>query len=207
MRGATGPRPGERTDRKGARPRGTWTYNGSRPYLGIAAIDAPAADPRSVAWAAFKEGIPAFFYWHAVHWLHNRQKQGERRQDVWANPITFDNRGQPNKEDTGFAYGDGVVIYPGLELVHPGEDRGIAGPISTVQFANYRRGLQDHLYLTMARSAGLVPLVDEALRTIVPRVFSEANDTVGYSESGDEYEATRLKLGRAIAAARQKPGR
>ena len=182
-----------------AKGREYWTYNGSRPYLGIASIDAPAADPRSVAWAAFKEGIPTFFYWHGVHWFHNSQKQGDRRQDVWSNPITFDNRGQPGKEDTGFAYGDGVLIYPGLEVLHPAEDRGVAGPVSTVQLANYRRGLQDHLYLTLARKAGLDGLVDEALRALVPRVFSDAGEAVGYSEAGDDYEAARLKLGRALA--------
>ena len=183
-----------------AKGRAYWTYNGSRPYLGIASIDAPAADPRSVAWAAFKEDVPVFFYWHAVHWLHNSQKQGDRRQNVWANPITFDNRGQPNKEDTGFAYGDGVLIYPGLEVVHPEEDRGIAGPVASVQLASYRRGLQDHLYLTLAKKAGLGALVDEALHAIVPRVFSDATETVGWAEAGDDYEAMRLKLGRAIAA-------
>jgi len=191
-----------------ARGREYWTYNGSRPYLGIVAIDAPAADARSVMWAAFKAGIPTFFSWHSVHWLHNSQKQGERRQNVWADPITFDNRGQPNKDDTGFAYGDGVLIYPGLEVLHPEEDRGIAGPIGTVQLANYRRGLQDHLYLTLARRAGLDPLVNEAVGALVPRVFSEAGETVGYSEVGDEYEAMRLKLGRAIAAsAKRSKGR
>jgi hypothetical protein len=39
-------------------------------------------------WAAFKHDIGLYFYWHANHWRHNRQKQGERNQDVWKNPIT-----------------------------------------------------------------------------------------------------------------------
>jgi hypothetical protein len=184
-----------------ARGREYWTYNGSRPYLGVVAMEAPAADPRSIMWASFKEGIPTFFEWHSVHWRHNAQKQGERNQNVWGNPITFDNRGQPHKEDTGFSYGDGVLIYPGEDRLHPEEDRGIAGPISTVNLASYRRGLQDHLYLTLARRAGLDALVDEALRALVPRVFSDAGETVGYSEAGDDYEAMRLKIGRAVAAA------
>ena len=66
-----------------------------------------------------------------MHWQHNRQKQGERKQNVWANPITFDNRGQPHKpvEDQGYINGDGVLLYPGEEKLHPEEDRGIAGPI------------------------------------------------------------------------------
>ena len=121
-----------------------------------------------------------------------------------ANPITFDNRGQPHKDDTGYAYGDGVLIYPGEDRLHPEEDRGIPGPISTVNLANYRRGLQDHLYLTLSRRAGLDALVEEAFRTLVPRVFSDAGEKVGYSEVGDDYEAVRLKIGRAVASAQAK---
>ena len=98
-----------------------------------------------------------YFYWHAVHWRHNSQKRGERNQNVWADSITFDNRGQPNKpiDDQGYIHGDGVLLYPGEDVLHPDQDRGIRGPISTIQLANLRRGLQDQQYLTLARSAGL----------------------------------------------------
>jgi len=160
---------------------------------------------RAIAWAAFKHDIDVYFYWHGVHWQHNRQKQGERKQNVWVNPITFDNRGQPNKTDHGYINGDGVLLYPGEEKVHPEEDRGVPGPVASVQLANLRRGLQDHLYLTLARQLGQTAAVDAALRAVVPRVFSDAGETVGFAETGDEYEAARLELARAIAGA-SKPG-
>ena len=84
---------------------------------------------------------------------------------MWANPITFDNRGQPRKpiDDQGYINGDGVLIYPGEEKLHPEEDRGVPGPVSTIQLANLRRGLQDHQYLTMAKSLGLTKEVDDAV--------------------------------------------
>ena len=69
-----------------------------------------------------------------------------------------------------------------------------------MQLANLRRGLQDHLYLTLARQAGLEPLVQETLLAVVPRVYSDAGDTVGFAETGEAYEAVRLKLGEAIEA-------
>ena len=78
-------------------------------------------------------------------------------------------------------------------------------PVSTVQLANFRRGLQDHQYLTLARELGLTREVDEALTAIVPRVFSDAGATVSFPETGDPYEAARLRLARAIVAARQEP--
>jgi len=175
-------------------------YNGGRPQGPTPVIDAPATEARVVAWAAFKHDVDLYFFWHGVHWRHNSQKQGERKQDVWANPITFDNRGQPRKpiEDQGWINGDGVLLYPGEEKIHPEQDRGIAGPIGSVQLANLRRGLQDHQYLTLARKLGLGPQVDAALTQVVPRVFSEAGETVGFAETGETFEAARLTLAAAI---------
>ncbi len=183
-----------------------WVYNGGRPYGGAIVIDAPATDARATIWACFKHDIKVYFYWHGNHWRHNTQKTGNRNQNVWAEPVTFDNRGQPNKpiEDQSFANGDGVLMYPGEEKLHPAEDRGIPGPCSTVQLANFRRGLQDHLYLTMARQLGLSDLVGEAVQAVVPRVFSDAGERVGFSENGDDYEKMRLRLGEAIEGASKR---
>jgi hypothetical protein len=182
--------------------RRVWFYNGGRPQGPSPLIDAPATEARVVSWAAFKHDVDLYFFWHGVHWLHNRQKQGERRQNVWAEPITFDNRGQPRKpvDDQGYLNGDGVLLYPGQEKIHPEEDRGIGGPCSTVQLANLRRGLQDHQYLTLARQAGLDGLVSEALASVVPRVFSDAGETVGFAETGEAFESARRKLALALAA-------
>jgi hypothetical protein len=44
-------------------------------------------------------------------------------------------------------------------------------------------------------------MVDEALRAVVPRVFSDAGQTVGFAETGETYEAARLMLAAAIEAA------
>jgi hypothetical protein len=189
-----------------ARGREYWFYNGGRPAGGAITIDAPATDARATIWAAFKHGVRVYFYWYSVHWRHNSQKQGERNQNVWADTITFDNRKQAIKspDDQGYIHGDGVLIYPGEERLHPGEDRGIAGPIATVQLANFRRGLQDHQYLTIARQLGLNGVVDEVLSAIVPRVFSDAGEQVSFPETGDPYESARLRLARAIANASRR---
>jgi hypothetical protein len=186
-----------------AKGRGYCTYNGGRPHGPAIVIDAPATEARAIGWAVFKHDLDLYFYWHGVHWRHNSQKQGERRQDVWADPVTFDNRGQPHKPvpDQGVINGDGVLFYPGEERLHPARDRGIAGPIASVQLANLRRGLQDHLYLSLARKLGLQAVVDKAVQAVVPRVFSDAGEAVGFAETGDAYEAARLELAEAIASA------
>ena len=92
-----------------------------------------------------------------------------------------------------------MLIYPGQELLHPEEDRGIRGPINTIQLANFRRGLQDHQYLTLARRLGLDPLINEVLERVVPRVFSDAKGAVSFAETGNEYERARYLLAQAIA--------
>src|ERR1700730_17203687 len=186
-----------------ARGHDYWVYNGGRPFGGAIVIDAPATDARATIWGCFKHSINVYFYWHGNHWQHNRQKQGDRIQNVWANPITFDNRGQPNKplSSQSFANGDGVLMYPGEERLHREEDRGIAGPCATIQLASLRRGLQDHQYLTLARKLGLNALINEVLESVVPRMFSDvqANSPVGFSETGNVYEAARYELAKAIA--------
>lgn len=186
-----------------ARGREYWFYNGGRPQGGAITIDAPATDARATIWAAFKHDVRVYFYWHAVHWRHNSQKQGERNQNVWADSITFDNRRQPKTsvDDEGYIHGDGVLIYPGEERLHPNEDRGVPGPIATIQLANFRRGLQDHQYLTLARRLGLHAEVAGALAAVVPRMFSDAGERVSFPETGDPYERARLKLARAISRA------
>ena len=177
-----------------------WFYNGGRPAGGAIVIDSPATDARVVGWAAFKHGANGYFYWHGVHWRHNSQKKiGDRDQDVWANSVTFDNRAEPNS-DNGFINGDGVLVYPGQEKLHPEQDRGIAGPVSTIQMANLRRDLQDHALLTLARRYGLEQEIAAAVQRLVPRVFSDAVDTeLGFSERGNDYEDARQRLLRAIA--------
>ena len=185
-----------------ARGRDHWVCNGGRPTAGAIVIDAPATDARMMPWACFKHGVKVYFYWHSVHWMHNAQKPADRVQNVWTNTITFDNRGEPDKplESQGLGNGDGVLIYPGEDTQHPSENRGIAGPISTIQLANLRRGLQDHLYLTLARERGLDAEVRGALERVVPRVFSDSHGTIGFAEDGDTYERERYMLAVAIAA-------
>jgi hypothetical protein len=177
--------------------RDMWFYNGQRPNVGSVLIESPATDPRASLWAAFKHDVPTYFYWHTDHWRHNSQSLPgrERNQNVWADPVTFYHR------RGWWANGDGVLMYPGQDLIYPDQDRGIAGPISTIQLANFRRGLQDHLYLTMARKLGLGALVNATVRQIVPAVFDQAGERVSFPEKGNGFEQARLKLAIAIAIA------
>jgi hypothetical protein len=189
----------DRAEKERAAGREWWLYNGGRPAGPALVIEAPPSDARVLGWAAFKAGVRVYFFWHAVHWRHNHQKRvGERNQNVWGNPVTFDARNASGAGD--FANGEGVLLYPGTDRLHPDQDRGIQGPISTLRMANLRRGLQDHLYLTLARKAGHGQLVTESLAAVVPVLFSQARGKVQFPQQTEPFEQVRLRLGRALAA-------
>jgi hypothetical protein len=196
----------ERAELERAHGDDIWIYNGVRPNSGCAAaLDVPATDPRSIIWACFKGGIKVYFYWHSCNWYHNEQlpSRFDKNQDVWSEPITFRNQYEE------YINGEGVLMYPGEEILHPEQDRGIEGPCSTIQLANFRRGLQDHLYLTMAQELGFADEVASALESIVPKVFlevdnSDKNAPVSFPEDGNTYEKVRYSLARVITAKTKK---
>ena len=139
-----------------ARGRDYWFYNGGRPAGGAITIDAPATDPRATIWAAFKHDVRVYFYWHSVHWRHNSQKDGERNQNVWADSITFDNRKQAEQiaRRSGIHSRRRRADLSGRGAPAPGRgSRHRRARSATIQLANFRRGLQDHQYLTLARAA------------------------------------------------------
>ena len=202
MRAAAGASTSAKAAAERAKGRRVWFYNGGRPNGPSPVIDAPATEARVVAWAAFKHDADTYFYWHGVHWRHNSQKQGERKQNVWANPITFDNRGQPNKADFGFINGDGVLLYPGEDVIHP--ERGPrprrAGRDGAArQPAPRPAGPPVPGDRAPARARGRVR---RALAAVVPRVFSDAGER-RLRRDGDMFEAARRELADAIVAARK----
>ena len=75
-----------KADEQRKKGRRVWFYNGGRPQGPTLLIDAPATDARVVAWAAFKHDVDVYFFWHGVHWRHNRQKQGERQPERVGRP-------------------------------------------------------------------------------------------------------------------------
>jgi hypothetical protein len=174
-----------------------WFYNGQRPHAGSLLVDSPATDPRVQAWASYKHGAKVYFYWHANHWYHNSQSPSgyERTQNVWVNPITFRNR------SGGFANGDGVLVLPGEDVIHREQNRGIEGPVATIQLLNLRRGAQDHLYLSLLAQQGRSDLVSWALQQVVPRVLDEtrSDQRVSFPENGDAFEEVRYRLAQALA--------
>jgi hypothetical protein len=177
-----------------AKGRKWWVYNGQRPYAGCPLNDCPAIDCRVTPWACWKYGIELWFYWHADHWEHNSQTN-RGNQNIWADPVTFAFKGQFN--------GDGVLIYPGQDMVFADQDRGVAGPVASIRLKNIRRGMQDYEYLWLASQSGLGAEARAAADACVPTAFSDARDKASWSVDASDWDAARLKLAKLIQAKRK----
>ena len=179
-----------------------WYYNGGRPAGAALVMDAPPTDARMIGWAAFKVGMPVYFYWHARPLAAQPPEKTGRAQAErlgGSGDLRFARRQRQGR----LGQRRGGAAVPGHRALHPAEDRGIAGPISTVRLANLRRGLQDHLYLTLARQRGHQALVAELVESIVPRVFNQApKGPVAFPQDTESYERARLRLLQALAGKR-----
>ena len=173
-----------------AKGRKWWVYNGHRPYAGTQLTDAPAVDPRVTPWACWKYDVELWFYWLANHWQHNHSARDRGHQNVWTDPHTF---------GRGVGYnGDGVLVYPGRDVKHPDQDRGIDGPVASIRLKNIRRGMQDYEYLWLAGKNGLKRQARAAADACVPTAFSDARRNVSWSVRGSDWDAERLKLAQTL---------
>jgi hypothetical protein len=185
-----------------------YSYNGQRPGAGSIAIEDDGVALREQPWGQYKKKIDRWFWWEATYYDDNQQGLG--RVDLFTSADTFGAAASdPSYGTTGGANGNGVLFYPGTDLLFPASSYGLAGPIASLRLKHWRRGLQDVDYLTMA--AALNPAaVDALVARVVPRVLWEqqchdpANDCsytyapISWSDAPDDWEAARLALAHLI---------
>ncbi|MBK8481663.1 MAG: DUF4091 domain-containing protein [Proteobacteria bacterium] len=163
-----------------------WIYNGVRPFSGSFVVDDVAVSPRVNAWIQYKYGIERWFYWESTY--YSDAQGGRGPIDVFSEPITFSNG------DGDRLNGDGLLFYPGRDLLFPAQDQGFDLPLPSIRLKNWRRGLQDVEYLVLARRAGHGAAVDRLLRTLIPRALAdetEASAPVAWPEEGERWLLAR----------------
>lgn len=178
-----------------------WIYNGVRPFSGSFVLDDVAVSPRVNAWIQYKHGIARWFYWESTY--YSDAQGGRGPIDVWREPLNFSN-GHGDRMN-----GDGLLIYPGRDLLFPAEDRGFDGPLPSIRLKNWRRGLQDVEYLVLARRAGHSAFVDRLLQTLVPRALADATEAgapVAWPEDGERWLRAR-RLVADLLSGRPAPAR
>ena len=165
-----------------------WIYNGERPFTGSFAIDDVAVAPRVNPWIQYMLDIPRWFYWEATYYYDFQGKRGA--MDVARNALNFSNR-HGDKVN-----GDGLLMYPGRDLLFPESSANIDGPMPSLRLKSWRRGVEDVEYLVMAREAGFHAEVDALLATLLPAVVDAVgtDDAVTFPEDGETWRRARRYL-------------
>lgn len=190
-----------------------WLYNGQRPATGTFATEDDGVSPRVIAWTQYKMDVDRWFYWDATYY-HNYQG-GMGYTDLLNEAMTYGSydRNHTSLGRTGWNYfnGDGVLVYPGTDLRFTDDNYGMDGPIASVRLKNWRRGIQDVDYLTMAAEVDPIrtaELVEEMIPIVLWEVGVEGEDDpswvysdISWSTDPDNWEAARRELASIINSA------
>jgi hypothetical protein len=129
-----------------------YMYNGKRPASGSFMTDDDGTALREVPWGAYKKGVDRWFYWESTY--YNDFQGGRGQIDVMNQAQTFGAAATTDaslgQTSGNYANGDGVLFYPGTDKVFPSSSYGLDGPIASMRLKEWRRGIQDIDYVTLA---------------------------------------------------------
>ena len=187
-----------------------WRYNAQRPLSGSFATEDEGVSPRELPIGNNKRGVQGYFFWQANYW-RDQQVSGTDN-DLFHNAKTFGAFTSTDaiygRRGSLYSNGDGVLLYPGTDTVFPSDSYGLSGPLASLRLKNWRRGIQDSLYVDMARVA-CASETNTALAILIPKALDEypVDDTndptyghapVSWSTNPDVWEAFRLNLANKI---------
>jgi hypothetical protein len=187
-------------------------YNGARPACGSWAIEDEGTSLREIPWAQHKQHMDRWFYYYA-----NQYANGGFEPDLFVqSPESLSNASDPSFGSTNsqrsYNNGEGLLFYPGTDVLYPNDSYGLDGPIASLRLKYWRRGIEDVAYLTMA--SAINPLaVQLMVNNIIPKVAweydvvnpSDPNSNyqiapISWSNSSTDWEAAREQLANIIIA-------
>jgi hypothetical protein len=190
-----------------------WMYNGKRPASGSFATEDTGVALREIPWGQYKMGVGRWFFWESTY--YNDYQGGRGQTNVFRTAQTFGSAPSYNDVlgETGWNHsnGDGVLFYPGTDMVFSNESLGLAGPIASLRLKHWRRGIQDIDYVTMA--AAINPTrTRQIVEALVPKALWEVgvadqNDptwqrtNTGWNPDPAAWEAARAELAAIIEGA------
>ncbi len=184
--------------------RGLWMYNDSRTGVGTLDTEDDGVAPRVIPWAQYKKGVQTWFYW---------QTSPAGTQDLFQNAVTWGTQTYFDAllgwyGSNGPTNGNGVLVYPGTDLSNPLDSYGVDGPFASLRLKEWRRGIQDTDYLSLAAKIDPVA-VQTIMNSVVPQVLWENpspggdpswfRGPVSWSSDPDVWEAARAQLAAIIS--------
>ncbi len=185
-----------------------YSYNGQRPGAGSCATEDDGVALREQPWGQYKKKIDRWFWWEATYYDDNQQGLGA--VDLFNSADTFGvATSDPIYGTTGGANGNGVLMYPGTDVLFPSSSYGLAGPIASLRLKHWRRGLQDVDYLTLAAAidaSAVTTIVDGMVPSVLweQQCHDPTSDCsytyapVSWSNDPDVWEAARAQLAHII---------
>jgi hypothetical protein len=189
-------------------------YNGARPGAGSMATEDDGVAMREVPWGQYKKRLARYFIWEGTYF--DDYQQGRGKYDVFSSAETFgpDAKHMHDSHSYGLiggsmSNGNGVLFYPGTDVLYPANSYGLPGPIVSLRLKHWRRGVQDVDYLTLAHAIDPAA-VDAIVQKIVPRVLWEVQcytpkadcsytyEPASWSSNPDDWEAARAQLAHII---------
>ena len=159
-----------------------YLYNGTRPSQGTFALEDDGVALREMAWAQYLKGVQRWFYWQSTY--YNDFHGGRGQTNVFDNAATFSGTTSNNsvfgEVGKGHSNGNGVLFYPGTDLVFSKDSYGVSGPIASLRLKFWRRGIQDVDYLVLANK-----IDPAATQTILHKMVPKALWDYGLSDPGD----------------------
>lgn len=190
-----------------------YMYNGHRPASGSFATEDDGVSLRELAWGQYKKHINRWFFWESTYYNNNQGGTGEINVFQTAQTFGGHSSNDPVIGQTGWNYGngDGVLFYPGTDVLFPSDSYGVDGPFASLRLKDWRRGIQDVDYLTLA-SAIDPTAVQTLVNQMVPKVLWEygvdnpadptyVHTELSWSIDPQVWEAARLQLAAILDAA------
>jgi hypothetical protein len=188
-----------------------YMYNSQRPASGSFATEDDGVALRELAWVQYKKHINRWFFWESTY--YKDYSDGIPEQDLFQTAKTFGENWSldsvQGQTSSHYQNGDGVLFYPGTDLLFPVDSYGVNGPFASLRLKHWRRGLQDVDYLSLA--AAINPAAVASLVTaMVPKALWEygvdapsdptyVHTDISWSNNPDTWEAARKQLANIIA--------
>ena len=181
-----------------------WIYNGDRPAAGTAMTEDDGIAMRQIPWMSYKKQVARYMYWYANvntpwDWFTQALTWGDYQ---YVDPVLG------KTGNTGASNGNGLLVYPGTST-YPGQTSyGVDGPFASLRIKEWRRGIQDVDYLTLAAQYDPAS-VQQIINQTIPSVLWEYPSTSpsyytgggpSWSANPDNWEAARAQLAQIIIA-------
>ncbi len=152
-----------------------WVYYCWEPLGPYTTFDASrqTLEQRVALWQAMDNDVTGFLYFASTLWSNG----------IWRTIHTTNAGGK-------IVYGDGLLLYPGA---YPGAEI-LDGPISSMRFESLRDGIEDWMYLDMAKSL----ISKDIYESLMDNVTVSAVD---WCKDSELFYDTRVALGNMIESA------